>query len=319
MVLEWERYLLDALGDVLRHIPKTPLVHFRRNVDAARGTLAPDDASGRHDADVCDLNQRNLRPALAVDHQVPHIIDVAAHLWAAPDHHVEDFLLLEQRTDGNAADDRRGGPADVARFQAVAGRAIDIHLDLDRWLFDLQLHLRIFNAGDLRHQRADLLRLGANDVEAIAIDAHGDGIRVAGERLTQLSRQVCVNPAAHAGIGGHGFLHGIDRCFVVGLRIDVDPHLPRVHVRRAFAVTKQGPSEVSGGVPHTGDLPQFANQAHGGSGHRRQRGAWRALPFDDQIGLVEAGQHLGFELAPDRDAGDRRRDADTDASDRGAG
>src|SRR5262249_49080193 len=103
-----------------------------------------------------------------------------------PDHDVENFLVLEQRTDGNAADYRRGGPADVAGFQAVLRRAIDIHLDLDRRLFDLQLDLRIFNAADLFHQGADFLSLGANDVKAAAIDAHGDGIPITCERLTQL-------------------------------------------------------------------------------------------------------------------------------------
>ena len=82
-------------------------------------------------------SQANLGPALAVDHQIPHVIDVVAQFRAPPDNHVENLLVLEQRADGDAADHRGGRPADVARLQAVTGRAIDIHLDFDRGFFDL--------------------------------------------------------------------------------------------------------------------------------------------------------------------------------------
>ena len=118
-VLERECDLLDAPGDIIRHITKRPLVHFRGNIDTTRGPLSLDDAGGRRDADVRNLSQANLGPALAVDHQIPHVIDVVAQLRAPPDNHVENLLVLEQRTDGDAADHRGGRPADVARLQAV--------------------------------------------------------------------------------------------------------------------------------------------------------------------------------------------------------
>src|SRR5262249_42527610 len=178
VVLERERHELDAIGDVIRNVPKRPVAYCRRNVDATRRALAPDDASSGDDAHVCDIGETNHRSAirlrlplvtepagclrntyhrcscalqlagawdrllLTLDCEVAHVIDAVARFRATPNHHVENFLVLEQRTDRNAADYRRGGPAHITRFQAVLGRAIDIHLDLDRRLFNLQLNLR---------------------------------------------------------------------------------------------------------------------------------------------------------------------------------
>ena len=54
-VLERECDLFDIPGDIVRHITERPLVHFRGNIDTTRGPLSLDDAGGRRDADVRDL------------------------------------------------------------------------------------------------------------------------------------------------------------------------------------------------------------------------------------------------------------------------
>jgi len=112
-----------------------------------------------------------------------------------------------------------------------------------------------------------------------------------------------------------GSFDGIHGCFTIGLRIDVDPHLPRIDVRRACTVTKHGPSEIGESVLHSRDLPQVADQF---SVDRSllQRGAGRTCHSITRSVSLKLGTISRSERAPEREARDRRHDAGADAGER---
>ena len=106
---------------------------------------------------VRHLAQPNLTARWRIDAQLLEIGKTLPDCGSAPDHHIEDLLLLIEVPDGQARDQCGGFAAYVARPQAVTLSRGEIDLDLQGGLGHLRFHSRRENAGDRAQHACDVI------------------------------------------------------------------------------------------------------------------------------------------------------------------
>ena len=175
VVLEREAHRLQSPPDVAGDRVAVATRKARADVDVPRNRLALDHGRGRNDANVRDVTEQHVVAGGRVDQQVAHARQAGADLGRSPDDDLEDLLPLEEASGVDARQQRRGRPADVARFDPALPRLVQVDLDLDRRLFGrsgrpARSPTPSMPATALPH----LVRLAAQDRQVLAVDADGD-------------------------------------------------------------------------------------------------------------------------------------------------
>src|SRR5712692_3067241 len=111
-----------------------------------------------------------------VDLQLANIGQTAARFGRAPHHHVEHLLFLEQATNLNTGQQGSRRATYITWFNAVALCCSEVDLDIQTWLLNWGLHVRINDTVDFGKGFPHLLCLAAEDLRFLAIEAHDDGV-----------------------------------------------------------------------------------------------------------------------------------------------
>ena len=111
--------------------------------------------SQRHGRDVAEAHVSTGR---RVDQEVLDVVDAVAGRGRAPDLHVVGLAVAEDVADLLTGHDRRRGPPDVARLDAVALGLGQVDVDLDLGHVDLELHVLLDDAVDVEQHRLRPLR-----------------------------------------------------------------------------------------------------------------------------------------------------------------
>ena len=269
VVLERKNHIFDSTRHLTRHVADVFALDFGVDVDAPRHALAADHARGRHRVHTGHIGESHLLALGRVEHQVAYVAEVGSNVRAAEHDHIEHLLLLEQRTDGDARHQRRGGAAHIAWLQSISTGLGKIDLDLNGRFFGLNLDLRIFDAFDLRHQFTNFLSLAADDFLVVAVHPHADGFVVAGEGFAHPLREESIDLGLDAGVGVDRPLQRLQRVFVVCLRINADPDFGRIDVRHF--VRKDGSPDMGRGIAYAFDGAQIFHHRCCHPAHRRKR------------------------------------------------
>ncbi len=117
-------------------------------VDAARAILALDLVGRRHDSNIRDIADSNLRSGGGGYQHVSQRVQVAPHLRRSPDRDVVALLIAIDFADLVALDDGFGRAAHVAGREAISGERLGLRHDLDLRNEALLLDLQV---GDALH------------------------------------------------------------------------------------------------------------------------------------------------------------------------
>ena len=209
----------------------------------------------------------------------------------APDHDVEDLLLVEHLADLGAAQHRRDGVADGGRRDAELLRRLRSHGDLDLRHERQRLHLHVGRAIDAADRLPDFGRLPLQDVEIGPEDAHDDRRAGAGQHF--------LDPLAQVG-----------QQIPLQARIAVDDRLqlappsrrsPPIGSRLIQSSVKFTPDDLVGDlgaadvraeVAHAGNRAQLAAGAHRDAVHRLERRARLLDPVHQEVVFLEVRQEL---------------------------
>src|SRR4030095_548262 len=111
-----------------------------------------------------------LGTAPRVDRQVLDASQAVSCVGSAPDHDIEDLLLLEEVTDGEARKESRGCPTDIAGAEAVSPRGLKVDFHLKRGSLERGLHAGVLHALDARDGREYLIGLLAQSRLVFTVD-----------------------------------------------------------------------------------------------------------------------------------------------------
>ena len=153
-----------------------PPAHTRGDVDVARDGVMLDDVRFGTIRTSATSPRRTWSPLGVSMRSSRTLVQAVARLGHADHHHLEDLLFFEEVADLDARQQGGGRAADVARLEPVLLGRGQVDLDLDLRLLDLEVDAGVDDAVGLRHDLPNLLRLVAEDLQVLAVDAHDDGV-----------------------------------------------------------------------------------------------------------------------------------------------
>ena len=305
VMFEREVDFLDAACHLARHRGDVGVIDVGADVDAPGYALAADHVHFGRGAHIGHVRQAYLVTRGRVDQQVADVLERAADVGLAHHDDVEHLLFLKQRAHSEALHERRSGAPNIARLQPIRTGPVEIDLDFDRSFLGDVFDARVRDALDLVEQLAHFFGLGPNDLLVVAVDANADAVLAAGQDFAHLLRQEGMDLAPAAGVVLQHLLHRLDGVFVVELRVDADPDLGGVDI--GYFLRKDRPADMRRGAAHALDRLQLLHQRSGRAIHRVERCTRRALPLDDDVGLLELGQPGAFGNLPHHHADDHAR------------
>ena len=166
----------EAIFDVGGHGVEAAAADVGFDVDVALGGVAPDDGRRGLDAHVGHLFQSYVTAARRVDQQVAHALHALAHVGHALHDDLEHLLLAEDVADHDTLQQHGRRPADVARLDTIRFRSCEVRLDREDRLFWHGLDTRVEDAVDRAHDVSHVVRLAAQSVEVLTVDAHHEGL-----------------------------------------------------------------------------------------------------------------------------------------------
>jgi hypothetical protein len=290
VVLQREPDVVEGGLDVAHDRAETAARHAGGDVQAPGHVVVADDAERRLDAHVGHVAELDLTAAGHVDHQLADAGQAAAHPGRAPHHHVEDLLLLEQVADLDARQHGGGRPPHVARLDADLPRLGEVDLDLQGRLLDQALDLLVGDAVDAGEGLPHLLRLAAQHLQVLAVDAHHQAVARAAEDGVDPLLRVGQHLAVEPGVAVDHLLDAGDGLVVVGGRVDAHPQLAGVDADDL--VRGHGAAHVGADVADPLELLQLLAGLRRDPGHLRVGRARRAVQADQQVGVLERGRQV---------------------------
>ena len=193
-----------------------------------------------HETHRGDVTETHLATRRDVDAQVGEVGGGAPRLGGAPDHDVEDPLVLVEVAHQGAGEIGGRGAPDVTRDQPVLLRRDQVGLDLEGRLLGLRDHPGLDHAGDRRDLQGDPLRSAVHGVEIGALDPHRQVAAAVGVRRDGVDPVlvVVVDRGLEPGEPADDALHRREGAGVVGRAGEAHPHVGGVHIDRLVGVER---------------------------------------------------------------------------------